>query len=222
MGALFVLIMPKITKITQQKKLRERFNLFVDGKFEIGVDGSLIVKYDIKVGDEYSETLKHDLENDDRVEMAYTGLLNFIAFRERCEFEVREWLFKKKYQDLGDELIQRLKDKNYLSDERFARLFIRDRVKIKGWGPTRLRHQLYAKRISKHIIENEIEAIRDDFDFDELASDLVQRKLRNIHRPTFKDKKRLWSLLQRRGFEGPSITTALQDYTFVRDDESTD
>ncbi len=213
--------MPKITKITQQKKLSERCNLFVDGKFEIGVDGSLVVKYDIKVGDEYTEKLKHDLKNDDRIEIAYIGLINFIAFRERCEQEVKDWLYKKKYQDLTDELITRLTERNYLNNERFARLFIKDRVKIQGWGPIRLRHELNAKRISKHIIETEIEAIREDFDFNEMAHDLAQRKLKNIDQPTYKDKKRLWSLLQRRGFEGPSISFALQGYTFVSDDKPT-
>ena len=212
--------MPKITKITQQKKLRERFNLFIDGKFELGVDGSLIVKYDIKVGDEYTEELKLDLENDDRIEMAYTGLLNFIAFRERCEYEVNQWLYKKKYRDLSYELITRLKERNYLNDERFARLFIRDRVKIKGFGPIRLRHELSAKRISKQMIESEIEAIRDDYDFNQMAHDLASRKLEHIQKPTYKDKKRLWSLLQRRGFEGPSISFALQSYTFINDDKS--
>jgi len=213
--------MAKITKITQQKKLRERFNLFIDGKFEIGVDGSLILKYDIKVGDEYSDQLRNDLENDDRIEMAYTGLLNYIAFRERCEYEVNQWLYKKKYSDLSDELITRLKDRNYLSDERFARLFIRDRVKIKGWGPIRLRHQLSAKRIAKHIIEAEIESIREEYDFDQLAHELAEGKLKNLAKPTYKDKKRLWSLLQRRGFEGPSISFALEDYTFIRDEDQT-
>ncbi len=213
--------MPKITKITQQKKLSERFNLFVDGKFEIGVDGSLIVKYDIKVGDEYTDELKHELENDDRIEIAYIGLINFIAFRERCEQEVKDWLYKKKYHDLADELINRLTERNYLNNERFARLFIKDRVKIQGWGPIRLRHELNAKRISKQIIESELEAIREDFDFNQMAQDLAERKLKNIPQPTYKDKKRLWSLLQRHGFEGPSISFALQGITFVSDDKPT-
>ena len=213
--------MPKITKITQQKKLSERFNLFVDGKFEIGVDGSLIVKYDIKVGDEYTDELKHDLENDDRTEIAYIGLINFIAFRERCEQEVKDWLYKKKYHDLADELLTRLTERNYLNNERFARLFIKDRVKIQGWGPIRLRHELNAKRISKQIIESELEAIREDFDFNQMAQDLAERKLKNIPQPTYKDKKRLWSLLQRHGFEGPSISFALQGITFVSDDKPT-
>ena len=213
--------MPKITKITQQKKLRERCNLFVDGKFEAGVDGSLIVKYDIKVGDEYTDALKHDLENDDRIEIAYIGLINYIAFRERCEQEVKDWLYKKKYHDLTDELITRLTERNYLNNERFTRLFIKDRVKIQGWGPIRLRHELNAKRISKQIIESEIEAIREEYDFNQLAHDLAERKLKNLAQPTYKDKKRLWSLLQRRGFEGPSIAFALQGYTFVSDDKPT-
>ncbi len=212
--------MPKITKITQQKKLSERFNLFVDGQFELGVDGSLILKYDINVDDEYTDELKHDLENDDRIEIAYIGLINFIAFRERCEYEVRQWLYKKKYSDLSDDLVTRLKDRGYLNDERFARLFIKDRVKIKGFGPIRLRHELNAKRISKQIIESEIGAIGEDYDFNDMALDLASRKLKNIAHPSYKDKKRLWSLLQRRGFEGPSISFALQGYHFVSDDKS--
>ena len=217
---LFKTYMPKITKITQQKKLQERFNLFVDGKFELGVDGSLIVKYDIKPGDEYTDSLKHDLENDDRIEIAYIGLINFIAFRERCEQEVKDWLYKKKYHDLSDELIARLTDRNYLNNTRFARLFIKDRVKIQGWGPIRLRNELNAKRISKQIIESEIEAIREEYDFNQLAYDLALRKLKNIENPTYKDKKRLWSMLQRRGFEGSSISFALQDTIFVSDDKT--
>jgi len=212
--------MPKITKITQQKKFSERFNLFIDGKFELGVDGSLIVKHDIKVGDEYTDQLRRNLENDDRIEIAYIGLINFIAFRERCEQEVKDWLYKKKYSDLSDELITRLTDRNYLNNERFARLFIKDRVKIQGWGPIRLRHELNAKRISKQTIESGIEAIREDYDFNEMAKVLADQKLKNITQPNYKDKKRLWSLLQRRGFEGPSITFALQGYTFVSDDNS--
>jgi SOS response regulatory protein OraA/RecX len=145
--------MPKITAITQQKKLQHRFNLFVDGKFEIGVDGSLVLKYDLKVGDRYTPELKRKLENDDQVEMVYHGLLNFIAYRERCQYEVHQWLFKKGYLDFEDDLVGRLKANNFLSDPRFARLFIRDRVKLRGWGPIRLRNELYKKRISKDIIE---------------------------------------------------------------------
>ncbi len=207
--------MPKITAITQQKKLPNRFNLFVDGKFEIGVDGSLIIKYDLKSGDPFSPALKHDLENDDRVEMAYMGLLNYIGYRERCEFEVHQWLFKKSYSDLEDDLVTRLKDKNYLNDARFAKLFIRDRVKLKGWGPIRLRNELYSKRISKNIIEDELELIRDEYDFDQMATEQIQRKMKYLASPTFKDKKRLWTFLQRRGFENSSITNALSQIEFI-------
>ncbi|MEA3285829.1 MAG: RecX family transcriptional regulator [Candidatus Marinimicrobia bacterium] len=209
--------MSRITAITQQKKLQHRFNLFVDGKFEIGVDGSLVIKYDLKTGDPYTAELQHNLENDDRVELAYTGLLNFIAYRERCEFEVMQWLFKKGYSDLEDDLVKRLKDKNYLNDSRFARLFIRDRVKLKGWGPNRLRNELFSKRIGKNIIEDELEIIRQDYDFDQMAAEQIQRKVKYLTHPTFKDKKRLWTFLQRRGFESSSITLALSQIEFTDD-----
>jgi len=209
--------MPKITAITQQKKLRHRVSLYVDGKFEMGVDGSLVLKYDLKIGDEISSKLKQLLEENDRIELAYNSLLNFIGYRERCEFEVHEWLYKKKFADLEEELVARLKDKNYLSDKRFTRLFIRDRVKLRAWGPIRLRHELNSKRISKHTIENAIEDIREEYDFDQMATDLAQQKLKLTPQPNFKDKKRIWSFLQRRGYEAPSIIHALTGVAFIRD-----
>jgi len=206
---------PKITAITQQQKHTERFSIFVDGKFLLGVDGSLVIKYDLKTGTEFDAALQHDLENDERLEQAYHGLLNFIAFRERCEHEVHEWLYRRDLLDLEAELLHRLKDRNYLNDARFTRLFIKDRVKLKGWGPIRLRHELNAKRIAKVIIEDELELARSTFNFDALAQQFVERKLSSLPHPTQKDKKRLWSWLQRRGFEGAAIQAALDQHTFI-------
>ncbi len=212
--------MPKITKITQQKKLADRFSLYVDGKFAMGVDGSLVVKHDLRIGTEFSDALKHELENADRIELAYVGLINFIAFRERCEHEVHQWLYKKGFPDLEDELVHRLKSRNYLRNERFTKLFIRDRVKLKGWGPTRLRHELRQKRIEQHIIENALEEISEDVDFVEMARELVQRKLRHTPRPTYKNKKQLFSLLQRRGYSANHINQALSGIVFHSEQES--
>ena len=214
--------MSKITSITQQKKLTERFSLFVDGKFVLGVDGSLILKYDLRVGMEFTEVLQHELENADRIELAYTGLLNFIAFRERCEHEVHEWLYKKDFKDLEEELVARLKSRNYLDDARFTRLFVRDRVKLKGWGPTRLRHELGKKRIQSALIDAALEEIESDLDFQGIAEDIVQRKLKYISHPTFKDKNRLFSLLQRRGFTVSVIMAVLSQIEFYDGESATE
>ena len=186
----------------------------------MGVDGSLVVKHELRVGTEFTDGLQHELENADRIELAYTGLLNFIAFRERCEHEVHEWLYKKEFLDLEDQLVQRLKSRNYLSNERFTRLFIKDRVKLRGWGPTRLRHELRQKRIDQNMIENALAEISDEVDFVSIAHDLVQKKLRHIPRPTYRDKKRFFSLLQRRGFNASQINQALSDTTFYSEDDT--
>lgn len=214
--------MPQITAIKPQQKLKDRCSLFVDGKFLMGVDGSLVLKYDLKVGNELTDSLKLDLENADRIELAYTGLLNFISFRERCEHEVHEWLYKKGFVDLEEELVQRLKSRNYLDDARFARLFVRDRVKLKSWGPLRLRNELRSKRISDAIIENALEEINSEYDFQELAIDILQRKLKNMAHPTYKDKSRLFNLLQRRGYPTPLIMSALSEIQFHNDTEDFD
>ena len=40
--------MPKVTKIEVQKKNKERFNLFLDGEFEMGIDIDTLVKFNLK------------------------------------------------------------------------------------------------------------------------------------------------------------------------------
>lgn len=206
--------MPKITAITPQKKAKNRCSIFIDGSFAFGLDFKLVDEYNLKVGNAFDPDLQKELEDRDRTELAYNGLLNYIAYRERCESEVNDWLFRKGFADLRSELIQRLKDKNYLNDERFTSLFVRDRVKLKQWGPTRLRQELMKKRIHRDTIEQAIENISEEVDFNAMAADLAARKLKSMAEPTLKDKKRIWTFLQRRGYDAGSIQFALSLHTF--------
>jgi regulatory protein len=210
--------MPKITAIVPQQKHRERFSLFVDGKFVMGVDGSLVLTFDLKKGLEFDGELQFALENAERNSKAYNGLLNFIGFRERCEHEVHEWLYKHGYSDLEEELVERLKASNYLNDQRFTELFIKDHVRLKGWGPVRIRHVLRSKRIAPELIEAALENIRDVFDFQEMAAKLARQKYQSCSNPTLKDKKRIWAFLQRRGFESAAIRDALVSLHFTQSD----
>ncbi len=40
--------MPKITKIEVQKKNKERFNLYLDGEFEMGIDMDTYIHFNLK------------------------------------------------------------------------------------------------------------------------------------------------------------------------------
>ena len=40
--------MPKVTKLEVQKKNKERFNLYLDGVFEMGIDIDTLVKFNLK------------------------------------------------------------------------------------------------------------------------------------------------------------------------------
>lgn len=206
--------MPRITSISPQKKAKNRFSIYIDGKFAMGLDETLLTKYNLKVDDELSRSLQEELEEKDRKEQAYNGLMNYISYRERCESEVNDWLFRKGFPDLRSELIQRLKDRDFLNDERFAEMFVRDRVNLKQWGPLRLRQELLKKRISRDIIERSIVNISEDVDFHAMAADLAARKVKTIPKPTLKDKQRIWSYLQRRGYDSAGIQNALSAHSF--------
>ena len=60
---------------------------------------------------------------------------NFCAYQERAEHEVERKL-KAMWVDPDQiaEIIDKLKNENYLNEERFVELFVRSKVNQKRWG----------------------------------------------------------------------------------------
>lgn len=86
--------MPRISNITKQKK-KERFNIFLDGRFSFSVSNYSLLKYNLKV----DKTL-----NNDEIDLItakeeigkFTDLaIKFLSIRPRSEKEVRKYLVKK-------------------------------------------------------------------------------------------------------------------------------
>ena len=86
--------MPAITSVEPQKK-KERFNIFVDGKFRFGLDAETLVKSGLKVGQEISEKEIEKLVLENEVRKLMDKALRFLSFRPRSESEVRQYLRKK-------------------------------------------------------------------------------------------------------------------------------
>jgi len=80
----------------------------------------------------------------------------------------------------ADGIIRRLKQENFLSDERYARAFVRDKFRFNGWGRIKIAHALRQKHIAGQWIE---QALADEIDADDYRAELVrlmQGKLRTV------------------------------------------
>jgi len=86
--------MSEVTAIEPQKK-KERFNIFVDGKFAFGLDAETLVKSGLKVGQEISEKEIEKLVFENEVRKLMEKALHFLSFRPRSESEVSQYLRRR-------------------------------------------------------------------------------------------------------------------------------
>ncbi len=196
----------KITAVTPQKKRENRYNVFIDNEFAFGIDGVDLLYYKLKEGSELSRE-RFDMITEELIFVkAREKALKFIDYKQRTEKEVR----KKLEDDYSPEIIQRvmemLKKYKIVDDENYARLYINDCLKLKGWGRQRILNELAAKGIDREKAAPLLEGT-DDIML-EKAKKLVEKRVKGSIADMKEYKKHL-DFLVRRGFDYETAKAAL-------------
>ena len=142
-------------------------------------------------------------------------LMRYCGYQERSTFEVKQKMREYNLpQDKATEILDLLIDDNFLSDERFAQLFVRGKVNVKRWGIYKLREGLGAKGVKSNLITEALKTI-DWKAYNENLTYLIERKVEL--QPDFKaDISKLYRFLQSKGYEGDKITAALKAQKLMR------
>ncbi|MEI5742346.1 recombination regulator RecX, partial [Staphylococcus aureus] len=80
--------MPKITKIEVQKKNKERFNLFLDEQFEMGIDIDTLVKFNLKKGQQLEAADMAEIQKYDHYRIGLNKAIQYLSYKKRTEKEV--------------------------------------------------------------------------------------------------------------------------------------
>lgn len=114
-------------------------------------------------------------------EQALSRLAALCSRGEQAESDLREKLRKWDIAPAdADRIIQRLKDENFLSDERYARAFVRDKARFNGWGRIKIAHALRQKHIDNQRIEQALVDEVDEAAYHDTLIRLMQGKLRSV------------------------------------------
>jgi len=149
---------------------------------------------------------------DGDAEKARDYALLLLSFRERTRHEMEERLLRKKFPaPTAAMVVADLERVGLLDDERFARLYVQERVRLQPRAARLIGRELLKKGVSREIIDqaigSEIGAGREE----EMAVELARRasaRLRGIEPEAA--KRRLWAFLARRGFSPEQIISALK------------
>jgi regulatory protein len=150
--------MPVITKISVQKKNKNRYSIFTDtGKGEeyaFSVDEDVLIKYQLKKGMELDDLSVTEILYQDDIRKAYNLALHYLSHRMRSEGEVREYLTKKEIPEPTiQEAVNRLYKYKFLDDVEFSKAFVRTQMNTTDKGPEVVKIGLKEKGVSGKIME---------------------------------------------------------------------
>lgn len=111
---------------------------------------------------------------------AYLQLAAVCAQSEHCEQEMRDKMKRWEIDaDAQDRVIDRLVKERYIDNERYARAFVKDKIRYNKWGRRKVQQALWMKRISDDIQQQVLDEI-DEKEYLNVLVPLLKQKRRTI------------------------------------------
>ena len=136
---------------------------------------------------------------------------SYCLYQDRCIKEVKNKLYSFKVSSqLVENIVEYLIDNDYLNEERYTKMFIQGKLRIKKWGRIKLKYELKSKGIDIKIINEHINQINEE-DYIEYLNEFSTNKSK-IFKGTFDQKKRSFiNYFPYSGWENDLIYQKLRD-----------
>lgn len=111
---------------------------------------------------------------------AYQTLAALCARSEHCQWEMLEKMRRWELDDAAQaRVMARLVEERYVDDERYARAFVKDKVRYNKWGRRKVEQALWQKRIDDDIRERVLDEV-DEEEYLNVLRPLLKQKRKSI------------------------------------------
>lgn len=210
----------EVSSVTPQKRNKNRYSVFIDEEFLIGISESTLLDFDIRKGSIISVALFRNLQRSEGRNEIKSYLLKLLSRRDHARKELLDKAFKKDYsRGLTEDVLNELESKGYIDDEGFAEKFAENKALSGRWGPSKIRAHLYKKGLARATIDRAIDAAFGDLDVKEQYINLVLKKKRRFLREPdpFKRKKKIFDYLCRKGYKPGNIRRHIDELMEIVD-----
>lgn len=215
-----VILPAVITKITVQKKNSDRFSLFHDEQFLLGVSSKTLTDFSLQQGVELTPSLFNKIKHSEEIHAVRESCLRYLGRRDHASFELRQKVINKGFdKNITDSVIAELLEKGYINDEQFAQTFAAEKAELNKWGPQKIKSALFKKGIDKRFIEKALKNLRENLQQDQICVDLVLKRKSHFLREKdpFKQKQKIFRYLSGRGFSSSVIKQSMPQIAEIFD-----
>ncbi len=218
----------KITGLSAQKKSKG-VNVSIDGEYAFSIKHSnTITEKGLYKDKQIDEQEIIDILITDVGNIFKERTIVLISKRLRSEFEIKRYLSKglakyfSKYSHyfgensdnyknkLIEEVIDYLKNKNYIDDNKFAKFWIENRIISNKRSLNSIRSELFQKGVQNDIINKLIDNIDSQVEL-ETCKKIAEKKWQKINEPDeFKKKQKLFTYLSSKGFSWDTIQESIR------------
>ena len=111
---------------------------------------------------------------------AYLQLAALCAQAEHCEQEMRDKMKRWELDEMvQNHVINRLTEERYIDNERYARAFVKDKIRYNKWGRRKVQQGLWMKRIDTDIQQRVLDEI-DEKEYLDVLRPLLKQKRKSI------------------------------------------
>ena len=111
---------------------------------------------------------------------AYLQLAALCAQAEHCEQEMRDKMKRWELDEMvQNHVINRLTEERYIDNERYARAFVKDKIRYNKWGRRKVQQALWQKHIEQEIQQQVLDEI-DEKEYLDVLRPLLKQKRKSI------------------------------------------
>ena len=153
---------------------------------------------------------------------AYLQLATLCAQAEHCEQEMRDKMKRWEIDEtVQNRIIDRLVKERYIDNERYARAFVKDKIRYNKWGRRKVQQALWMKRIDNDIQQRVLDEIDEKEYLDVLRPLLKQKRKSTKAANDYELNQKLVRFALGRGFTFDIIRQCLEvDEEMDYDDET--
>ena len=221
-------------RISAKTGRNNKRHIYIDGVYSVTTQKNVWQSLGLNDDDEISEETWGKILSKIYFEKIYSSALTFLTRREHSRYELYQKLYQKfvlkpsqnsdkgNLPDFADKnfiadhiemVCDRLEETNLLSDERYARLYSEELVRVKRMGMSGIKTALLKKGISKEIIETVCSEL--DHNPNELIKEILKVRYRHFDLYDEAQQAKAINYLVRRGYRLSEIRQAL--YEFLED-----
>lgn len=194
--------MGKITSIEVQKRNTNRVNVYVDEVFTFACDAELIYKQGIQKDSLIDvESIKEIVKEDEFIKCKNSALRT-VEKTYKTEKELKDKLKERGFEeDTIKRTLDFLKEYNLLNDEKYAEMYIKDRLRTQGRN--KIKYALVRKGISEEVLLDKLSNI-DQEDENDTAFKLAEKKynmLKKKESDKYKLSQKLFRFLLSKGYD---------------------